>query len=117
LSIRSTTFNAISPLAGEVSNVSGCAAHVEADDLVDAGLLRSARRADDAARGTGENRVLAVELLGVGETARRLHELQLHAGELRGHLIHIASQDWRKVSVHRGRIAARDELHQRADLV
>ena len=103
--------------AGEVRDVGRRAAHVEADDLVDARLLRRARGADDAARGAGENRVLAVELLRIGEPAGRLHELQLHARQLRGNLIHVAAQNRRQICIDDCRVAARDQLHQRADLM
>ena len=67
--------------AGEVADVGGCAAHVEGDDLGEARGLRGARRADDAAGGSREDRVLAVEGLGVAQAARGLHELQACARE------------------------------------
>ncbi len=56
------------------------AAHVEADDLVEAGELRRLDHADDAAGRAGQQRVLALEHVGGGQPARRHHEHQ--AGRL-----------------------------------
>jgi hypothetical protein len=100
-----------------VRDIRGSPAHVEADDLANPRLLRGARRTDDAARRAGKDRVLALELLSIGETAGRLHELQLHAGQLRGNLIHVAPQNGRQVRIDNRRVAACDQLHQRADLM
>ena len=66
-------------LAGPVRDVGGRAAHVEADDPVEARLPRHLDRADDAARGSGQDRVLALEEMRVGQAAARLHELQANA--------------------------------------
>ncbi len=63
-------------------HVGAGAAHVEADDAVEPGRLRGARRADDAARRPGQDRVLAAERGGVRQAAVGLHEIQLHAGQL-----------------------------------
>jgi hypothetical protein len=93
------------------------AAHVETDDLADARLLRRARRADDATGRTGENRVLAVKLLCIGQPTGRLHELQLHAWQLRSDLIHVAAQDRRQIRIDDGRVAPRDQFHERTHLV
>ena len=60
--------------AGEMRDVGRGAAHVEADDMVEAGLRGGARHADDAARRAGEDRVLAAKGRGVGQAAIRLHE-------------------------------------------
>ena len=49
-------------LAGEVRHVGGGAAHVEADDPVEAGELRHAGHADDAAGRAGQDGVLAAEV-------------------------------------------------------
>src|SRR6185503_19991176 len=67
--------------------------------------------------GTGKNRVLAVDLLRIGESARRLHELQLHARQLRSNQVHVAAEYRRQVRIDDSRIAARHQLHQRADLM
>ena len=45
-----------------------------------------------------------------------LHEHQPDAGQLVGDVLDVAAQDGREVGVDDGRVAARDELHQRADL-
>ena len=66
-------------LARPVRDVGGRAAHVEADDAVEAGQPRHLHRADDAAGGSGQDRVLALEQMRVGEPAARLHELQAQA--------------------------------------
>ena len=76
--------------------------------------LRRARGADDASGRTREDRVLALKSLRVRESARGLHELQSYTGELRGDLIDVASQHRREVGIHDRRIAARDQLHERA---
>ncbi len=47
--------------AGIERDVSRCAAHVEADDVIESGHARRARGPDDAARGAGQDRVLARE--------------------------------------------------------
>jgi hypothetical protein len=63
-------------LAVVVRHVGRGAAHVEADDAVEAGHRGGAHRADDAAGRAGEDAVLALEQAGVGEAAVRLHEHQ-----------------------------------------
>ena len=90
------------------------AAHVEADHAVEAGALAGARHADDPARGTRQDRILAVEAARVGEPAVRLHELQRHVGQVRRDPVHVAREDRRQVGVDDRRVAARDQLHQRA---
>ena len=108
-------------LAGEVGHVGRGAAHVEADDLSVAGQIagRAApcapcRRCRRPAR-TGSRPCPGT--LRIGQPARRLHEEQLHARHLAGHLLDVAAQDRRQVGIdHRG-VAAADQLHQRADLV
>ena len=57
--------------AGAVRDVGRRAAHVEADDAVEAREPRHLDRADDAARGAGQDRVLALEQVRVGEAAAR----------------------------------------------
>ena len=74
----------------------------------------SARHADDAARGAREDRVLALEHLGIREAARRLHEEQLHARHFAGHLVHIAAQDGREVGVHHRGVTPAHQLHHGA---
>lgn len=103
-------------LAGEVRDVRGGAAHVEADDAVEAGELRHPGHADDATGRTGQDGVLAAELAGFGEASVGLHEHQPHALEFIGDVLDVAAQHGRQVGVDHGRVSARDELHQRADL-
>ena len=62
--------------AVEMRHVGRGAAHVEADELLEAGLAAGLRHADHAAGRTGQDRVLALEQLGGGEPARRHHEHQ-----------------------------------------
>ena len=112
------------PLIGAcvVADIGRGPAHVEADQLVEAGGLGGAHHADDAAGGAREDRVLALEQRSVGQAAIRLHEHQRLAAAPRraqrvADLLDIAAQDRRQVGVdHRG-VAARDQLDQRADLV
>ena len=101
-------------LAREVRHIGGGAAHVEADDVVEAGLLRGPGHADDAAGRAGHDRVLAAEADRVGQAAVGLHEQQLYMLELAGHLGHVPLQDGREVGVHHGGVAPGDQLHQRA---
>src|SRR5258708_4741748 len=100
-------------LARVVRHVGRGAAHVEADPLPEARGLRGAHHADDAARGTGEDRVLALEAVRVGESAIGLHEHKSSARQLRGHLVDISPQDRREIRVDHRRVPARDDLHQR----
>lgn len=79
-------------LAGEVGDVGGGAAHVEADDPVEPGELRHAGHADDPAGRPGQDGVLAAELTGLGEPAVGLHEHQPYAFEGVGDLAHVAAQ-------------------------
>ena len=64
-------------LAGEMRDVGRRAAHVEADDAVEAGALARLRHADDTAGGTRQDRVAAAERLRRLEAARRRHEQQV----------------------------------------
>ena len=104
-------------LAGPVGDVGRRAAHVEADDAVEPGEPRDLDRADDAAGRPRQDRVLALEAVRVGQPAGALHELQpgtrAVARELALDLRDVAAQDRRQVGVDHGRVAARDELHQR----
>ena len=59
-------------LAGPVRDVGRRAAHVEADDPVEAREPRHLDRADDAAGRPGQDRVLALEQVRVGQPAARL---------------------------------------------
>jgi len=101
--------------AGVMRDVGRRAAHVEADNTVKAGNRGTFDNADHATGRTGEDRVLALEQLGVGEATMRLHEHQSRAAEFGGDTVDVAAQDRRQVGVdHRG-VAATDQLDQRAD--
>ena len=104
-------------LAVIVRHVRRRAAHVEGDDLVEAGLTGGFHRADDAAGGAAEDGVLALEERGVGEPPARLHEHEPRAAQLRRHLVDVAAQQRREVGIDHGGIAPAHELHQRAGLV
>ena len=101
----------------EMADVGRGAAHVETNDLGMARCQRRAHHADNAAGRAGEDRVLALKALGLGQTARTLHEEQAHARHLRGDLVDIAAQDGRQVGVDDGGVATGHQLDQRADLV
>ena len=104
-------------LAREMRHVGGRAAHVEADDLAEAGPGGRAGHADDAAGRARQDGVLAAEAGRIGQAAVGLHEQQPDAGQFAGHLGHVAAQDGREVGVdHRG-VAPGDQLHQRTGLV
>ena len=104
-------------LAPEMSHVGGSAAHVEADDPVEARQGRGLHGTDHAARRPGQDAVLAAEVVCVRETAVGLHEQKAHAGEVARDAVHVAAQDRGHVGVHHGRVATADELHERAHLV
>src|SRR5471030_1532203 len=104
-------------LAGEMRHVGRGAAHVEADHLLEAGQPAGAHHADDAAGRAAQDAVLALEGARVGQAAVGLHELQVHARHLGGHLVDVAAQDGRQIGIDHRRVAARDELHHRAGLV
>ena len=101
-------------LAREVRHVGGGAAHVEADDVVEAGLLRGPGHADDAASRARQDGVLAAEAGRVGQAAVGLHEQQRYIFQFAGHLGHVPAQDGRQVGVRHGGVAPGDQLHQRA---
>ena len=103
-------------------HVGGRTAHVEADDLVEPGHAGGAHHADHAAGRAGQHAVLALEQARVGQPAVRLHEHQRRAGPVRagqfaGDSIDVAAQQRRQIRVDDGRVAARDQLHERADAV
>ncbi len=104
-------------LAGKMRDVGRGAAHVEADHALEAGQPAGAHHADDAAGGAGQDAILALEGACIGQTTAGLHELQIHARQLAGHLVDVAAQDGRQVGVHHSRVAARHQLHEGADLV
>ncbi len=130
-------------LARVMRHVGRRATHVEADDAVETGQSRHLDRADDAARGAGQDRVLALEAMRVRQAAVRLHELQagrawrggragivparirrprrgnrpFRSRELALDLAHVPAQDRRQVRIDDRRVAARDELHQRTHFV
>ncbi len=101
--------------AGVERHVGRGAAHVEADHAIEAGQRRRAGRPDDAARGAGQDRVLAREGVRLGEAAVRLHEVEPRVPELGGHPIDVAPQHGRQIGVHHGRVGAGDQPQQRAD--
>ena len=80
-------------LAVVVRHVGRGAAHVEADQAVEAGLAAGLRHADHAAGGTGEDRVLALEQLGGGEPAGGHHEHE--ADSLRATSAWLLTSPWR----------------------
>ena len=103
--------------AGIVGDVGRRAAHVEGDDLLEAGERADPHGADDAARRPRQDRVLAPEHLGVDQAAVALHEHQPHVADRARDLVDIAAEDRREIGVdHRG-VAAADHLHQRRHLV
>ena len=98
---------------GKVRDVGGGAAHVEADDPIEAGGLTDPGHADDAACRPGQDRILALEGLGVGQAAIGLHELKPHARQTGCDLIDIAAQHRRQIGIDHGGVGARHEADQR----
>ncbi len=118
-------------LAVEMRDVGRSAAHVEADQAMEAGLAPGLGHADDPAGRSRKNGVLALKQIGGGEPARRHHEHQagartrpLRVGttariarRILGHLRHVLLQDRGQVGVDHGGVAAPDQLDQWRDLV
>ena len=103
--------------AREMAHIGGRAAHVEADELGMPGGLRRAHHADDSAGRPRQDRILALEMMRLGQAARTLHEEKRHARHQLRHAIHIAAQNRRQIGIHHRRIAARHQLHERAHAV
>ena len=107
--------------AGEMGDIGGGAAHVEADDMAEAGLHGGLGHADHAAGRAGQYGVLAPEQAGGREAPGRGHEHQPRAGagglQFAFDLRHVAPEDRRQVGVDDGGVAAPDQLYERADLV
>ena len=104
-----------------MADIGGSAAHVKADELVMAHSTRSLYHADNAARRTGQDGILALKQRGIGQSARALHEQQPVTGashvERICNLLYVAAQDWGKVGIDHGGVAATYELGQFGDFV
>ena len=100
-----------------VRNIGGRPTHVEPDDLLETIHFGRADHADNTARRARQNGVLALKLRGIRQPAIRLHEHQFHTAKLACDLINIAAQDRRQIRINNRGIAARHQLHQRADLM
>ncbi len=89
------------------ADIGRCAAHVEADDAIEARHSRRTCRADHAAGGTRQQRILATQALGFSQAAAGLHQEQPRFAQPRCHLVHMAAENRRDVSIgHRGRAHA-----------
>ena len=84
---------------------------VQALPEADNALLMLEHASDDALRAAHDSH------RGIRQAAIRLHEIQLHAGQLARHLVDIAAQDRRQVSIHHRRVATWNHPQQRADRV
>ena len=112
-------------LTRKMAHVSRGAAHVKANHP--GGAIQSfamgkrqlgrAGHAHNATRWPRQNRILALEGMGIGQATRGLHEVQRHARHLTGHLLDIAAQDGRQIRVHHRGVASAHPLHQGAGLV
>ncbi len=101
-----------------MADVGRGAAHVETDQPVQSKRRGAADHADDPARGARKDRVAAVEGAGRGEAARAFHELRFDAiAQLSDKLIDIVPQDRRQIGIGERRVAAPDQLDERADVV
>src|SRR3546814_16883527 len=79
-------------VAGIVRHVGRGAAHVEADDVVEAAHRRGAARPDAAAGRAGPDSALALEPARLAETAVRLHEPHARAARYPPHQSDTAAQ-------------------------
>ena len=94
------------------------AAHVEPDQPFLADCFARRDHPDHAPGGPRQDRIFAAKRRGVGQPAVRLHELERHARSQRARdLGDIAGEDRRQIGVGDRRIAARDQLDQRGDVV
>ena len=105
-------------VAGEMRHVGRGAAHVEADDPVEARRPGGPGHADHAARRSGQDRVLAAKRFGRRQPAAGLHEQQRRRRPQIGpDAVDIGPQDRRQIGVgHRG-VTAPDQLDQGPDLM
>ncbi|MNL14700.1 hypothetical protein D3C87_1356550 [compost metagenome] len=102
----------------EVGDVGRGAAHVEADDAVEAGGFRRLGHGHDAARRSRQDGVLAAEGVRRRQSTRRLHELQGSGlAQVSPDLVHIGAQDGRQIGVRYRGVSASDQLDQGADLM
>ncbi len=120
-------------LAGEVGDIGRRAAHVEADEPLEAGCLGGAGHADDTPGRTRQQCIPAGEAPSIGQTAVGLHELQLRpfrrcggadsrrdsvdCADSRRDSVDVAAQDRGQVGVGHGGVAAGNDLDQRVHLV
>ena len=92
-------------------------AHVKANHFVMPCAFGRAGHAHNAARRAAQNSILACKGMRIGQSARRLHEHQLHPWHFVGHLIDIPTQNGREVRIHHGGVTTADKLHERTGLV
>ncbi len=111
---RDQRLEAALEFAGVMRHVGRGATHVKGDDLGKAAALGGSRRADDPAGRSGQDRVLAGKFPRIREAAVRLHEHQPRLAQLPREPVDMTSQDRREIGIDNGRVAATDELHQRA---
>ena len=81
--------------ASVVRHVGRRTTHIEANHLVEAREFRHRGRANNAAGWPGQDGVLALKLMRIGQAAGALHELQTHVADGRLYLLHVAPQNWR----------------------
>ena len=93
------------------------AAHVKANHFVVSSALRSACHANNTACGATQNGIFAGKGMRIGEATRRLHEHQFDAWHFSSHLIDVATQDGRQISIHHRGVTPADKLHQRTGLM
>ncbi len=106
-------------LARKVGDIGGGAAHVEPDELPEAGGPSSGDHADHTSCRTREQGILASKPMSLGQTAIGLHEHQAPAAGLQRatHPIDVAAENGREIGVDHGGVTPGHQLHQRAHLV
>ncbi len=105
------------PSAGIERYISRRAAHVQADHPPIAGRLGGAGGAHHSACRPRQDRVFALELPSVCQTAVGLHEIQGRRPELGHNTIHIVVQHGRQIGIDDCRVSPRHQTQQRAYLV
>ena len=107
-------------LSGEMADISGSSSHIEADQPVESRRLTGAHHTDHATCRSGKDRILALKVAGIGQTAIGLHKHQAAPGsgypiQRSVDTIHVAPQNRGEVGVHDGGVPPAHQLHQRTD--
>ena len=118
---RDLGFKAAFEIARVMAHIGAGAAHVETDQAIVSRRLGRFDHADDAARRTGQDRILALKQAGIGQATVGLHEQKAVAdgAHIQGScdLIDIAAQDRRQIGIDHRRVASPDHFRKPGHLV